>query len=341
MSLRAARPVVVLMGGRSGEREVSLGSGAAVLAALASSGPRAVQPVEITGDGRWRWETGEGNPAEALAALPACAVFFLALHGGEGEDGTLQGLLSACGRTYTGSGVGASALCMDKAATRGVLAEAGLAVAPGVRTSPREWDAHGGAVLDRLQSMEAAGWFVKPNAGGSSLGVRRIVEADELGAAITALLADGEAVLVEALVEGCEASCPVLGNPGGPLRALDPVEIVPSAAGFFDYTEKYDERGGAREIVPPTGLSRATCERLRELALRAHEVTGCAGTSRTDFIVPKTDASEGEPVVLEVNTLPGLTPRSLLPQSAAAGGLGFAELCEELVALAIACEERR
>ncbi|MDP6540234.1 MAG: D-alanine--D-alanine ligase [Planctomycetota bacterium] len=337
MSESASRPVVVLMGGRSAEREVSLGSGAAVVEALSASGGREVLGVDIGTDGRWRWEAEEAGPAEALSALPSRAVYFLALHGGEGEDGTLQGLLSACGRAHTGSGVGASALCMDKAAARAVLNAAGLTVAGGVAIDGPDWRNDRPAILDRLLSLPGGSWFVKPNAGGSSVGVRLVGDPDALGAGVDALVATGERVLVEARVEGREASCPVLGNPRTSPRSLCPVEIVPRSGGFFDYAEKYDEVGGAREIVPPTGLSPATCQRLEEHARRAHVATGCAGASRTDFIVPP----DGEPVVLEVNTLPGLTPRSLLPQSAAVAGIDFPALCEELVSLALAAEAAR
>lgn len=338
MSGTETRPVVVLMGGRSGERKVSLASGAAVLKALVRAGRTDLLAVEVGCDGRWRWNGRECEPAGALESLPADAIFFLALHGGEGEDGTLQGLLRACGRTHTGSGVAASALCMDKAAARAVLSQSGLAVAPGALVTASAWRESGPAVLDHLLCLGADGWFVKPNGGGSSIGIRRVMEPAGLGAAVDAVLAEAGTTLVEALVEGREASCPVLGNTGSGVRSLCPVEIVPREGSFFDYAEKYDERDGAREIVPPTGLSPETCSRLRELAQRAHEATGCAGASRTDFIVPLDGPGAGYPVVLEVNTLPGLTPRSLLPQAAAAEGLGFDELCSELLTLAVARE---
>ncbi|MED6335121.1 MAG: D-alanine--D-alanine ligase [Planctomycetota bacterium] len=338
MSGAETRPVVVLMGGRSGEREVSLASGAAVMQALESAGRTDLLAVEVGCDGCWRWNGGECDPAGALASLPVDAVFFLAVHGGEGEDGTLQGLLRACGRTHTGSGVAASALCMDKAAARAVLAQSGLAVAPGVLVSARSWRECGPAMLDHLLCLGADGWFVKPNGGGSSIGIRRVLDSAGLGAAVDAVLAEAGTVLVEALVEGREASCPVLGNTGSRARSLCPVEIVPREGSFFDYAEKYDERCGAQEIVPPTGLSPDTCSRLREMALRAHEATGCSGASRTDFIVPLEGPGAGDPVVLEVNTLPGLTPRSLLPKAAAVEGLGFDELCCELLTLAVARE---
>jgi D-alanine-D-alanine ligase len=330
--------VAVLSGGGSGEREVSLRSGAGILSALSEPsgpqdrrGPRRALGVEIEPGGLWRLDGEELAPERALAALADVDVFFLGLHGGPGEDGTVQGLLESCGRHFTGSGVRASALCMDKLASRGVAEQAGLRVAPGVGFGSGAWSRSGPALLDRLLGLSERGWVVKPRGGGSSVSTFVVGRAGELAGRVEAVLARGDDALVEAFVPGIEVSCGVLGNRGGPLRALAPIEIVPAEGRFFDYQQKYDE-AGAREICPPERLGPAVVERLRELAALAHEVTGCDGYSRSDFIVP---VQGEEPVFLELNTLPGLTDRSLLPQEAAAEGLDYRSLCLEIVRLAL------
>ncbi|MCZ6596900.1 MAG: D-alanine--D-alanine ligase [Planctomycetota bacterium] len=328
--------VAVLMGGRSSEREVSLVSGRAVLAALTTPasdddrrGPRRVIAVELLAQGSWSFAGRVLPPGEALAALADVDVFFLGLHGGEGEGGGLQGLLQAEDRAFTGSDVGASAVCLDKVFTR-TLAEAdGMRVPRAVCFSPLAWRTRRPAILNELRAWSVVGWVPKPRRGGSSVGVSIVRDPSGLEAAIELALADGDHALVEELVPGVEATAGVLGNPDGELHALPPIEIRPHEGRFFDYDEKYSE-SGALELCPPRALDAATCERLRALALRAHTLLGCEGYSRTDFIVPRApDGHTGfeEPVLLEVNTLPGLTPRSLLPKEAAAEGTDFRTLC--------------
>ncbi|MBL8863393.1 MAG: D-alanine--D-alanine ligase [Planctomycetes bacterium] len=336
----ASATVAVLSGGCSSEREISLSSGAAVAAALRDAGdgrgPARVLEVEITASGAWRLAGEEQAAEEALARLPREVVFFLALHGGAGEDGTLQGLLAACGRRHTGSGVAASALCMTKSWTRAVLAQAGLAVAPGRTVDARAWDAHRERELAACRALSSTGLAVKPDRGGSSVATSVLESAAGLERAIEAVLAIGDRALVEARVLGSECTVGVLGGRAA-ARALTPVEIVPKAGRFFDYQEKYSA-AGASEHCPPLSIDAATCARLRDLALRAHEAAGCCGYSRVDFIVP---AAGGEPVVLEINTLPGMTARSLLPLAARDAGLSFRELCLAIVALALAGPEAR
>ncbi len=322
--------VAVLLGGRSSEREVSLKSGAAVLRALAGGSVGRLLALEIEPDGRWRFEGRSLSALEALAAVPRETVFFLALHGGEGEDGSIQGLLATQGFRHTGSGVGASALCMHKQHTRAVLADAGLRVARGRLVQPLEWRAQRVRILAELAALSTSGFVVKPNRGGSSVDTFVLDDARALEARVARVLETGDLALVEERIRGSEATCAVLGNASGELRALTPVEIVPKAGRFFDYEEKYSAQG-AQEFCPPRSLPAAVVAELGELALRAHRATGCDGYSRTDFFVP----AEGAPVVLEVNTLPGLTDRSLLPLAAAQQGLSFAELCLEILALAL------
>ncbi len=340
----AGRTVVVLAGGRSGEREVSLRSGRAVADALAGAvgegGLAALREVDLGEDGRWNID-GDGrdpaalDPAAALVALPADAVYFLALHGGDGEDGGVQGFLECAGRAHTGSGVGASALAMDKAATRALLAAAGVPVAPGRLVQAWQWRDDADAVLADLAALSSTGWFVKPNHGGSSVHTFRVERADDLRGAVEEVLATGDGALVEARVDGIEATCGVIGSRDD-ARTLPPVEILPRDGAFFDYAQKYDD-DGAEEVCPPRTLGREVCDALARHAAAAHRVLGCEGYSRTDFIVPP----GGAPVALELNTLPGLTARSLTPQAAAATGLGFPGLCLEILRLAVTADRSR
>lgn len=325
--------VVVLFGGSSSERAVSLASGAAVAAALRDAsdgrGPARVVTVEITANGVWMLEGEEHTPDEALSRLPREAVYFLALHGGEGEDGTIQGLLAASGRAHTGSGVAASALCMTKSWTRAVLVQAGLRVAPGLVIDAAQWGKDRAALLQHARTLSSNGFAVKPDRGGSSVATFVLGDAAGLEGAIEKVLATGDRALVEARIVGPECTVGVLGNRGRS-AALMPVEIVPKDGRFFDYEEKYSA-GGASEHCPPRGIDESTCAVLRELAERAHGAADCEGQSRVDFIVPR---GGGAPVVLEINTLPGMTARSLLPLAAAHAGLSYRDLCLHLVQLA-------
>lgn len=328
--------VAVLMGGRSGEREVSLRSGGEIATALrqARQGPARVLEVEVLADGCWRVEEAALRAAEAVARLDSIDLFFLGLHGGDGEDGTLQGLLAGEDRAFTGSGVGASALCMDKVVARDLAAFRGTEVARARVLRP---GASAAEVAAALAGVAAGGArvVVKPRHGGSSVDTVLTSDAAEARGVVEVVLAQGEEVLLETVVEGVEATVPVLGNRGGPLRALTPVEIRPKDGRFFDYEEKYAE-GGALELVPPERLDAAAQERLRALALDLHDGFRLDGCSRVDFIV----RPDGSPVFLEVNTLPGMTSRSLLPKSAAHVGLDFPALCCEIARLGL-CAERR
>ena len=330
--------VAVLMGGTSGEREVSLVSGRSVLQALERSvrlgALAAVRAIEIDAGGRWVDGGRARDAAEALESARDVDVFFLALHGGAGEDGTIQGLLAAAGRRHTGSSVGASALCMDKAATRGLAAAAGIAVAPGRVIDRPGFDGHPAAEVAAVLALGPApdGWFVKPRRGGSSVNTHAVRVAEELSARVAEVLASGDDALVEQRIRGVEVSCGVLDSGSEAARALPPIEIQPHGERFFDYEQKYSETG-AREVCPAPSLSAEAEGRVRAEALRMHRLCGCRGYSRTDFIVPEGGHSL-RPVLLEVNTLPGLTPRSLFPQEARAVGVEYDDLCLALVSRA-------
>lgn len=328
----AGRTIVVLSGGTSSEREVSLATGKELVKTLRETelAQLELESVEITATGQWSFRGENGDPQTVLAGLPEHAVFLLGLHGGGGENGAIQGLLESAGRIYTGSGVVSSALCMNKYAAREVARSKGVRLAPAELITQPEWEADANACLARCEALDHESWFVKPNEGGSSVATTHAQNREELEAGIRAALDTGDRALVESAVSGVECSCGVLGNADVALRALPPIEIQPHEGRFFDYTEKYSE-SGAREVCPAESLDEATRRRVEELAVLVHDVFRCDGYSRSDFIVP----GDGEPVFLETNTLPGFTSRSLLPQEAQVVGIDFDALVLEILDLAI------
>lgn len=334
-----ASEAVVLSGGRSSERDVSVRSGIAVAAALRDAadgrGPRRVREIQIGVDGRWTMGEATGAAAEIIAQLPADAVCFLALHGGEGEDGTVQGFLRAAGRRHTGEGVYASALCMNKSATKDVLRRHGVLSSPGVEVSRHDWSTRRAETLARCRELSDGGWCVKPNSGGSSVATSLESDLDGVQRAIERVLATGDRALVERRVVGVETSCGVLGRADGAVLALMPIEIMPKDGRFFDYEEKYSAQG-ASEHCPPLVVPPESCEAIRAAATRAFRAVAGRSYARIDFMVPRlAHGGFGEPVALEINTLPGMTERSLLPQEAQHAGLSFRELCLLLLALAL------
>lgn len=285
-----------------------------------------LEAITIQEDGRWLWRGEALEEEESISSLPPNCVVFNALHGGRGEGGGVQRALDKRGISYTGSGPEASALCMNKSAARVALIQASLSCARGalVPSLPEEAQALASLTSELLElDADGHGWFVKPNRGGSSAGVQRVTVIEDLIPSIRNVLEGGEEALVEAAVVGVELSAGVLGPSHDELRAFTPVEIQPRSAGWFDIAEKYDDENGAREACPPESVGAEVINELKSAALIAHRATGCHGYSRTDFIY----SSAGQLIALEVNTLPGLTPRSLLPLEAAEDGLSFPELC--------------
>lgn len=291
--------VAVLLGGMSAEREVSLRSGAQVIAALRSAGFE-VLPVEV----------GEDLRAVIAALTPAPDVVFNALHGRFGEDGTIQGVLDYLGIPYTHSGVRASALAMDKAAAKAVFAHAGLPVAPHRVIDIAELADH-----DPLPPP----YVVKPVNEGSSVGVYIVKPGDNNRTLIVKDWHYGPA-MVEQFVPGRELTVGVLED-----RALVVTEILPED-NFYDYHAKY-AAGGSRHVVP-ADIPAEVAQRAREVALAAHRALGCRGASRADL---RYDDASGRLVLLEVNTQPGMTPTSLLPEQAAYVGMDFRALCAWMV----------
>lgn len=339
-------PIAVVMGGASAEREVSLTSGRAMVASLRDlSGPsHDVAPpifeIEIEGDGAWRLDGAALLPQRAVEALPEDTVYLLALHGGAGEDGRIQAFLEIAQRAHTGAGPATSALCMDKHRSRVVAKSAGVRVADGAFVTGAAFRRDRAAALERLR-VDAPAVFVKHASAGSSFGVFRCTGADEIARAATEIAESGGDILVEAEVRGLETTCGLVGD-GADALALPIVEIVPTSSTFFDHAQKYDAVGGARETCPPVHLPDEIAMRIQDRARAAWDVYGGTGYARIDFIVPCKTGRDGarvfeqdvEPVMLEANTLPGFTPTSLLPLAAKVDGVGFRELCLELVARA-------
>ncbi|MBI5137554.1 MAG: D-alanine--D-alanine ligase [Nitrospirae bacterium] len=290
------------MGGTSSEREISLTSGRAAAQALSALGHR-VTPVDV----------GPGV-ALALAQLRPDAAF-IALHGRGGEDGAIQGLLEVMGIPYTGSGVLASAACCDKIVTKQLLAASHI---------PTPAFAQVTAANRAAARQVPLPVVVKPNRGGSSIGLVVVRDPAELDAAIDLALAEDSRVLAERLVQGREITVGVIAG-----EALPVVEIVP-AAGLFTYQAKYDKTAGTRYITPAE-LPAPVTERAQTVAVQAYQALGCAGAARVDIMLDAMLA----PSVLEINTIPGMTPTSLLPKAAAAVGMDFNHLIGRMLELAV------
>lgn len=320
--------VAVLGGGRSSEHEVSLRSAAAVATGLRELGHDVVE-IEIDRQGRW-WCEGESVSFTPGQSLLASDVVFPALHGPYGEDGTVQGLLETLAVPYVGCDVLASAVCMDKLTFKGLLAVAGLPQVEYRAVLEYHWENDRETVLDGLVSLGLP-VFVKPSRLGSSVGIAKATTEAELVAAIESALRHDERVIVEALAAGVEVECSLLGNEEA--IASQPGEIVIEAE-WYDYAAKYEP--GAMELVVPARISGAARERVRELAVAAYTEAGCSGMARADFFV---DADEV--LISELNTMPGFTATSVFAKLFAASGLGYGELLERLLALALERHERQ
>ncbi len=295
--------VAVLYGGISAEREVSRSSGLQVIAALREAGFDAV-PVEV----------GHDLAAVIRALDPKPDAVFNALHGRFGEDGVIQGVLDWLGIPYTHSGVRASALAMDKAASRAMFAAAGLPVASGRVIEIAEL---------QHQDPLPRPYVIKPLNEGSSVGVHIVRHGDNHRHQLAADWSFGPQALVEEFVPGRELTVGVMGD-----RALTVTEIS-AAHAFYDYESKYAE-GGSRHVLPAL-VHEATQRAALDMALAAHRALGCRGATRADFRYDDTSGEPGRLVLLEVNTQPGLTPTSLLPEQAAYCGIAFPALCAWMV----------
>lgn len=347
---------------------MSLSSGTRVLGAIDPAKYEAL-PVEITAEGKWLprpdlialASPAGGKPASppesagtpgATAPVPTGSesralshhidevvrqgevdVVFIALHGPYGEDGTVQGLLELLGLPYTGSGVLASALAMDKLRSRQVLQASGVSVPAWLQLDAAQWPGGRADLARRIARDLGYPCVVKPNAQGSSIGVTIVHGDAALDAAIEEALGFGNVVLVEEYLRGTELTCGVLedADTGAP-EALPVIEIVPKRE-FFTYEAKYE---GASEEICPARIAAPLAAKAQELALRAHQVLGCEGFSRVDIFLCGTDL-----VVLEVNTIPGLTEGSLIPLAARAAGIDYPALLDRMIAAAVRRDRAR
>lgn len=299
-----SRSVAVLMGGWSTEREVSLVSGRECAAALDQLG-YAVKRIDVTRD-----------LARLVADLaPAPDVVFNALHGRGGEDGTIQGVLEMLRIPYTHSGVLASAVAMHKPTAKSVFAAAGLPLAMSRVVT--------GAALLQGDVVKRP-FVIKPTNEGSSVGVRIIREGDDSWMADIARWPHGDEVMVESYVPGREITVAVMGD-----RAIGALEIRPLAAAMYDYTAKYAP-GGSEHIMPAPIHPEAYATAL-DIGLRAHQALGCRGVSRADLRYDDTGGEPGRMVLLEINTQPGMTPTSLVPDIARHNGIDFVALVRWMV----------
>lgn len=335
--------VAVLFGGRSGEHEVSIRSATSVIAALDRS-KYDVVPVAISKEGKWLspaesvrllpQEAGGGLATETAVTLsqePGSAsgldVVFPVLHGTFGEDGTVQGFLELANVAYVGADVLGSAVGMDKDIMKRLFRECGLPTADHV-AFPRQ---KRGEQIESLESRFSYPMFVKPANLGSSVGITKAHNRDELRKALDRAAAYDRKIVVERAVDAREIECAVLGNDDP--QASVPGEIIPSRE-FYDYDAKYVDENS--ELLIPAPLSEEQTHEVQRLAVAAFQATECAGLARVDFFLEK---KSGEILVNEINTMPGFTSISMYPKLWEAGGVPYNELVDRLIQLAI--ERRR
>lgn len=305
------KKIAVLMGGPSTEREVSLNTGAAILAALQEKGYQAVG-IDL-------------NPKRFVEQLQEAGieVVFNAIHGRFGEDGALQGALEMLGIPYTGSGVLSSAIAMDKTVSKRLFTSAAI---PTPRAMYYKKEQPAASLAVDIRSHFDLPVVVKADAQGSSIGVIIVNNDNELVGAIDEAFGYSDHVVVEEFIKGKELTVAVIGS--GQWEALPIIEIVPHS-GRYDYRSKYTK--GCTDYIVPARLDDESTSKVQRIAVEAVTLLGCRGVSRVDFMM---DAA-GNAYVLEVNTIPGMTATSLVPKAAAAAGIDFAELCERVLLMAI------
>lgn len=305
--------VAVLKGGRSLERQVSLESGGRVQEALERSGHE-VHGIDV----------GHDLVARLREIAPDAA--FVALHGRDGEDGTVQELLEVLGIPYTGSGISACVLSSDKVLAKHAMVAAGIPTPDFLSFNETAFKELGAAeALGAIESRLGFPIVVKPSDQGSALGIKFARSADDVPAALVAAFSYGTKVVLERHVEGRDLAVSILDG-----KALPVVEAVPLDEDFYDFAARYTI--GRTRFVCPADLDEATTARAQELALAVHDLLGCRHFSRVDLM---RDDATGELYVLEANVIPGLTETSLLPQAADAVGIGFDELIGQMLALAL------
>lgn len=308
--------VAVLMGGHSAERDVSLATGKQIVQAL-DRDKYEVQSLDTS------------DLPRLAVTLPGERpdVVFIALHGPGGEDGTVQGFLDVVGIPYTGSGVLASALAMDKVRYKALMSTENIILPADIVFEKRDTARRRRAAREIAQQLGFP-VVVKPSRQGSSYGTTIVQGEDEVSDALSLVFRYDDTALVEEKQEGVEITVAVLGNTD--LSALPVVEITPPDGKFFDYEAKYSSGAQHARYIVPARIDEALADEARETALRCHRLLGCKGMSRTDLF-----ATEHGIVTLETNTIPGMTPTSLLPEAARAAGITFPNLLEGLITLAL------
>jgi D-alanine-D-alanine ligase len=312
----AAQKIAILKGGRSLERTVSLRSGAQVGESLQRLG---YETIAI--------DAGAELTGELLESRPDVA--FVAMHGREGEDGTVQELLRAVGIPYTGSGPAACVECADKVLAKHLMRRAGIPTPEFQAFSEVSFnELGGGGTLEKVQQRIGFPLVIKPAGQGSALGIEFARAAADIPGALVAAFSYGRKVLLERYIRGRDLAVSVLDSesPGEPPVALPVVEAVPREEGFYDFESRYEI--GMTTFVCPAELPDGTTERAQELAVEVYKLFGCHGVARVDMML---DETTGELTVLETNVVPGLTETSLLPQAADAAGIGFDQLVQRIL----------
>lgn len=297
------------MGGPSSEHEVSLSSGKTV-ANILDRKKYEVFPVFVDKRGKWDTDVAKLKDLVDLA--------FIAMHGEYGEDGTIQNLLEEVGMPYTGSDPASSALGMNKVLSERVFKTAGL-------NTPESLLIQHFGDLDNLRIDFDWPVVVKPADKGSSVGVTIVKNPDEIYGALEQAFVFSRNVMIQEFIKGRELTCGVIEDSFGNTRALAPTEIIPKTAGFFDYDAKYI--AGASEEITPARLPIDFIQLIQKTAMAAHRAVGASGFSRTDMML----SPYGKLYILEINTIPGMTPTSLLPQEALACGLSFPEFLDNVI----------
>lgn len=355
------RSLWLLMGGMSPEHEVSLSSALTALTHF-QPGRYTIRPICIRRDGLWctppaflpaplsedqvaqirsqftgdtpSWPLIPQSDVSPLAESDRPDLAVIIMHGPQGEDGQIQAFLESLGLNYTGSGVEASALAMDKPRSQAKFAEIGIPIPTFHAVDAATWREEPDRVHQEANARIGFPAVVKPASGGSSVGVTIVHSADAFQQAMDAALEhDHSRAMVEKMIKGRELTCGVLELPEGEAVTpvvLTPTEIIPREGDFFDYHCKY--AAGASEELTPAPLTAEMTKQVQDLALKAHRAVGARGMSRTDFML----SEEGELAVLEINTIPGMTPTSLLPQGAASIGIDYGLLLTTLVEGALA-----
>lgn len=314
------KKIGVIMGGPSSEHEVSLESGKNMIEHLDIQKYQPI-PIKILKNGQWRIN---GRPASYTEILKKIDFALLALHGEFGEDGRLQALLEMHRIPYSGSGMGASALAMDKKHSRDLFKLAGLNVPRTLHLKKGEnYSFLLGFFISKVSRFPVV---IKPCSRGSSVGVSICETDSQLNKAIKEAFKYDDDILVEEFIKGIELTCGVLENHNGQKYfALPVTQIVPVKHKFFNYKAKYT--AGATHEITPAQIEEGIYKKVQDVAVKAHQILGCRGYSRTDMIVK----NGGTVYVLELNTLPGVTKTSLFPQQAKAAGLTFTQLLDHII----------